>query len=139
MSVTTETLPPAAWLTALLDPVVALRFASYGYATQPPAWGHTARRVPEHLVYLVINESLSANIGGRSWLLAPGGFCLLPPGMLHTFAHADRKRPVSLHFFRRPGPRHVGLRGSRLRCAWRPRPPRGAGSSVLRNAASCMS
>lgn len=100
MSLQREFLSPTAWLTALLDPAVTLRFASYGYATQAAAWGYTDRRVPEHLVYLVIDESLAAEVDGRSWLLGPGGFCLLPPGLLHTFAHADRKRPVSLHFFR---------------------------------------
>jgi AraC-like DNA-binding protein len=90
-----------AWLTAMLEPTVALRFTMFGFCTQPTSWeGFVDRRVPEHLVWAVTAGELSAKIAGRSWLLRPGGFCLLPPETLHTFVHGEPRQPLVVHLFR---------------------------------------
>ena len=89
-----------AWLEALLDPAVSIRFVTYGYTPLPAEWGFADRAVPEHLVYAVVERELAAEINGRSWRIRPGGFCLLPPGTRHTFAHGENSQPVTLHFFR---------------------------------------
>lgn len=89
-----------AWVEALLDRDVRIRFETYGYARLPAGWGFTDRRVPEHLVYAVANESMTAEIADQSSRLTPTSFCLLPPHTPHTFGHADPSRPVTLHYFR---------------------------------------
>lgn len=101
-----QRLPQGAWLEALLDPGVTLHFESYGYMPLPSDWGFVDRSVPEHLVYAVIENELSAQVAGRSRRLRSGGFCLLPPGTHHTFIHAERHRPVTLHYFRLELRRH---------------------------------
>ncbi|MFW6059841.1 MAG: helix-turn-helix domain-containing protein [Phycisphaeraceae bacterium] len=99
-----RTLPRDRWLTALLDPAVALHFETYGYGPLWPSWGFIERRVPEQLVYSVVGRELTARLWTgrtvRDWRLPAGGFVLLPPNTRHTFAHADRHRPVALHYFR---------------------------------------
>src|SRR5579875_3303698 len=105
-------LPPAEWLAALLDPTVTLRFLTYGYSRLAATWGFTNRRVSEHLVYAVVDQTLTATVGGRSWRLPAGGFCLLPPETPHTFAPADVRNPLLLQWFRlemRRGDRTVQL------------------------------
>jgi len=94
------------WLAAVLDPAAAVRFETYGYGPLGPGWGYADRRVPEQLVYSVVDNELAAEIAGRCLTLPLGGFVLLPPGTRHTFAHADEAAPVSLQWFRLALTRH---------------------------------
>lgn len=88
------------WLESLLDPATAVRFKVYGYNQLVADWQYVDRQVPEHLVYYIVHNELSAEVAGAQWRLPAGSFCLLPPGTRHTFRHVNPHRPITLYFFR---------------------------------------
>ena len=89
-----------AWLSAILEPAVTLRFTTFGSATQPRSWeGFADRRVPEHLVWAVATESWMRT-SRAAMDPATGRILPFPPGTLHTFVRGDARQPLAVHFFR---------------------------------------
>jgi mannose-6-phosphate isomerase-like protein (cupin superfamily) len=74
-------------------------------STVPPAFPGPVRHRHTHMtdVFFVLDGELTFDIGGELRVVGPGGFVLVPPGVVHTFANPGQIPARFLNIFQPAG------------------------------------
>lgn len=82
------------------DPLVGdgweAKITLFGRTRTAPHWSIDQRTIEDHLVYLVLENGVWGEFGGREWSLKPGGMLWLSPGVRHTFRVLDPSQSMEL-------------------------------------------
>ena len=79
-------------------------YAAVEFTLQPaPAPGPPPHIHPHTEAFYILEGNISFRVGDQSLRVSPGAFLLVPGGVAHSFANADRSRSRMLTLFSPPG------------------------------------
>jgi AraC-like DNA-binding protein len=84
------------WLRLLADASQPLSIAIFGRTTVERTWDIPTRRLPEHLLYFVLEGAIA--VGGLDLRLEPWSLLWLPPGIEHSFRAT--RWPITVYHLR---------------------------------------